>query len=114
MGTEGNMDNEQIGRRLQNTIQLCILCGIPYERAVKELKKLFIIQVLKDHKGNQCHAAKELRMHRNTLGRNIQELEIDLSDIPGSARYAKKKVKPAKNRKKPVSAVGTGLLTYTA
>jgi Fis family transcriptional regulator, factor for inversion stimulation protein len=37
--------------------------------------------VLAHHKGNQCKAANELGMHRNTLSRTIAELELDPSQI---------------------------------
>lgn len=55
--------------------------GITYNEAVREFKKHFLIEVLAHHRGNQCKAAKELGMHRNTLSRTIAELEIDPSQI---------------------------------
>lgn len=55
--------------------------GITYEEAVREFKKRYLIEVLAHHRGNQCKAAKELGMHRNTLSRIIAELQIDPSQI---------------------------------
>lgn len=55
--------------------------GITYDEAVREFKKRFLIEVLSHHRGNQCKAAKELGMHRNTLSRTIAELEIDFAQI---------------------------------
>jgi DNA-binding NtrC family response regulator len=55
--------------------------GITYEEAVREFKKRYLIEVLAHHRGNQCKAAKELGMHRNTLSRTIAELDIDPSQI---------------------------------
>ncbi|MGH9586119.1 MAG: helix-turn-helix domain-containing protein [Acidobacteriaceae bacterium] len=55
--------------------------GITYEEAVREFKKRYLIEVLAHHRGNQCKAAKELGMHRNTLSRTIAELQIDPSQI---------------------------------
>lgn len=55
--------------------------GITYEEAVREFKKRYLIEVLAHHRGNQCKAAKELGMHRNTLSRTISELQIDPSQI---------------------------------
>jgi Fis family transcriptional regulator, factor for inversion stimulation protein len=55
--------------------------GITYDEAVREFKKRFLIEVLAHHRGNQCKAAKELGMHRNTLSRTIAELSIDPSQI---------------------------------
>ena len=50
--------------------------GILYAEAVREFKKRFIINVLQQNKGNQCKAARELGMHRNTLNRTISELGL--------------------------------------
>jgi len=55
--------------------------GITYDEAVREFKKRFLIEVLAHHRGNQCKAAKELGMHRNTLSRTIAELQIDPAQI---------------------------------
>ncbi len=55
--------------------------GITYNEALREFKKRFLLEVLAHHKGNQCKAAKDLGMHRNTLSRIIAELEIDPSEI---------------------------------
>ena len=55
--------------------------GITYEEAVREFRQRFILEVLIQHRGNQCKAAKELGIHRNTLSRSIAELDIDPSQI---------------------------------
>ena len=66
--------------------------GILYSEAVREFKKCYITDVLERNSGNQCKAARELGMHRNTLSRTIAELELDLSQVramrrpPASAR----------------------------
>lgn len=54
--------------------------GILYNEAVREFKKRFILNVLRANKGNQCKAAKEMGMHRNTLSRTIAELDIDVRE----------------------------------
>jgi Fis family transcriptional regulator, factor for inversion stimulation protein len=51
--------------------------GITYPEAVREFKKRYVLEVLASHRGNQCKAAKELGMHRNTLSRTIAELNIN-------------------------------------
>jgi len=53
---------------------------------VREFKKRFILAVLEENKGNQCRAARELGMHRNTLSRTLAELEIDLRPCGGVKR----------------------------
>jgi len=69
--------------------------NILYSEAVREFKKRFILTVLQENKGNQCRAARELNMHRNTLSRTISELKIDVRQLrdgtkrpPRSARLA--------------------------
>ena len=44
-------------------------------------KKRFILTVLQDSKGNQCKAARQLGMHRNTLSRTISELKLDAKGV---------------------------------
>jgi DNA-binding NtrC family response regulator len=69
--------------------------NILYSEAVREFKKRFILTVLQENKGNQCRAARELGMHRNTLSRTLTELKIDVRQLregtrrpPRSARLA--------------------------
>jgi DNA-binding NtrC family response regulator len=55
--------------------------GIPYEEAVREFKKQYLREVLVAHRGNQCKAAEELGMHRNTLSRAMSELGLNLAEV---------------------------------
>jgi DNA-binding NtrC family response regulator len=55
--------------------------NILYSEAVREFKKRFILTVLQENKGNQCRAARELGMHRNTLSRTLTELKIDVRQL---------------------------------
>jgi hypothetical protein len=59
--------------------------GIFYNEAVREFKKVFISHVLEQNKGNQCKAAKQLGMHRNTLSRTLAELDLDIRSLRKSA-----------------------------
>ena len=68
--------------------------GIFYSEAVREFKKRFILTVLQENNGNQCKAAQQLGMHRNTLSRTIAELQLDVKGLrsgvrrpPRSARF---------------------------
>ncbi len=61
--------------------------NILYSEAVSEFKKRFIIRVLEENRGNQCKAARQLAMHRNTLSRTMEELKIDVRALrPGAKR----------------------------
>jgi DNA-binding NtrC family response regulator len=55
--------------------------GIPYEEAVREFKRQYLREVLLKHRGNQCKAAEELGMHRNTLSRAMSELDLQLAEV---------------------------------
>jgi DNA-binding NtrC family response regulator len=55
--------------------------GVSYDEAVREFKRRYLLQVLVNHRGNQCKAAEELGMHRNTLSRTLSELNMDTTQI---------------------------------
>jgi len=55
--------------------------GVGYSEAVRQFKRRYLLEVLAHHKGNQCKAAAELGMHRNTLSRTLAELELDTAQI---------------------------------
>ena len=60
--------------------------GIFYSEAVREFKKRFIITVLEENHGNQCKAARQLGMHRNTMSRTIAELKVDVRALREGVR----------------------------
>jgi Fis family transcriptional regulator, factor for inversion stimulation protein len=55
--------------------------GLPYAKAIQEFQRTFIAAVLREQNGNQVRAAEELEMHRNTLRRNIAQLEVDMEAV---------------------------------
>jgi DNA-binding NtrC family response regulator len=69
--------------------------GILYSEAVREFKKKFILTVLQENKGNQCKAARQLGMHRNTLSRTITELNLDVRAFRPGARRPPRSVRPS-------------------
>lgn len=52
--------------------------GLQYSGAIREFQKTFLATVLREANANQVRAAKQLGIHRNTLRRQIQELELDI------------------------------------
>jgi DNA-binding NtrC family response regulator len=50
--------------------------GILFSEAKREFEKKFIVRVLQRNRGNLSRAAKDLRIHRNTLGKKIEEYKI--------------------------------------
>lgn len=66
---------------LDSVVAQMYASGLRFEDAVREFKRAFIREVLVAHRGNQCRAAEELKMHRNTLSRTMAELELTLSEV---------------------------------
>ena len=75
---------------------------ILYSEGVREFKKRFILTVLEENKGNQCRAARELGMHRNTLSRTLAELKIDVRLLRDGARRPPRSARPVPLEKKAV------------
>jgi Fis family transcriptional regulator len=63
--------------QLEALIAQMVEQGIAYQDAVSEFEKRFIKRVLENANGNQCKAAMELGIHRNTLSRKIEEFKLD-------------------------------------
>lgn len=69
--------------------------GVSYTEAVRQFKRRYLLEVLANHKGNQCKAAEELGMHRNTLSRTLAELDLDTAQIRSGLRRPPTSVRPA-------------------
>jgi len=74
--------------------------GILYSEAVREFKKRFLITVLAENHGNQCKAARELGMHRNTLSRTINELKLDVQALRDGTRRPPRSTRAPQMEKK--------------
>src|ERR1700743_2479456 len=81
-------------RELDGLITQMHSAGIPYAEAVRQFKRRYILEVLAQHKGNQCKAAEELGMHRNTLSRTLPELDMDTAQIKRGLRRPPRSVRP--------------------
>jgi two-component system nitrogen regulation response regulator GlnG len=69
--------------------------GTSFSEALREFQKAFLIAVLQDLNGNQVKAAERMGMHRNTLRRNLQELDVDIKLIRGSRRRPPVSARPS-------------------
>jgi Fis family transcriptional regulator, factor for inversion stimulation protein len=67
--------------QLETLVHSMYHSNILYSEAVREFKRCFIATVLEENKGNQCRAARQLGMHRNTLSRTLEELRIDVREF---------------------------------
>jgi transcriptional regulator with PAS, ATPase and Fis domain len=50
--------------------------GILFVEARREFEKRFIQRVLQKNRGNLSKSAKDLQIHRNTLGKKIEEYKL--------------------------------------
>ena len=50
--------------------------GILFSDARREFEKRFISSMLQRHRGNVSRAAKDLKIHRNTLGKKVEEYKL--------------------------------------
>ena len=82
--------------------------GISYADAVRQFKKRYILEVLAHHKGNQCKAAIELGMHRNTLSRTLTELDMDSAQIKKGLRRPPTSVRPGRPVRPNLQIVSSG------
>ena len=83
-------------RDLDNVVLQMCATGVAYSDAVRQFKKRFILEVLAKHRGNQCKAAEELGMHRNTLSRTLTELGLNSAQIRQGARRPPLSVRPSR------------------
>jgi Fis family transcriptional regulator, factor for inversion stimulation protein len=81
--------------QLEALVQQMYKSNILYSEAVREFKRRFITTVLEENKGNQCRAARELGMHRNTLSRTVSELKIDVRQFREGGKRPPKSARPA-------------------
>ena len=89
-------------RELDSLVMQMQASGITYDEALREFKKRFLLQVLASHRGNQCKAAKELGMHRNTLSRTLAELEIEPSQVRMGLKRPPRSERPVYDSKQAV------------
>lgn len=63
-------------QQLDSLVSEMIEKGILFNEARREFEKRFIQRVLQRHRGNLSRAAKDLKIHRNTLGKKIGEYKL--------------------------------------
>jgi len=65
-----------VRERLERLVDEMVERGILFEDAVGAFERAFIVKVLDRSDGNMTAAARELRIHRNTLSRKMVELKV--------------------------------------
>ncbi len=86
--------------QLETLVQHMYRSNILYSEAVREFKRCFISTVLEENKGNQCRAARQLGMHRNTLSRTLEELKIDVREFREGGKRPPRGARPVAYDKK--------------
>ncbi len=86
--------------QLEALVQQMYKSNILYSEAVREFKRRFVTTVLEENKGNQCRAARELGMHRNTLSRTVSELKIDVRQFREGGKRPPRSTRPAAYERK--------------
>ena len=94
-GTTPARERLLLKRELDSLVAHMQASGITYAEGVREFKKRFILEVLARHRGNQCKAAAELGMHRNTLSRTIAELDLNPAQIRHGLKRPPRGERPA-------------------
>jgi Fis family transcriptional regulator len=65
-----------VRERLERLVDEMVERGILFDDAVDAFERAFIGKVLDLADGNLTVAARELRIHRNTLSRKVAELKV--------------------------------------
>jgi DNA-binding NtrC family response regulator len=68
--------------------------GVRYDEAVSEFKKQYLREVLVANRGNQCKAADELGIHRNTLSRTMADLGLSLAEVRAGLKRPPRSERP--------------------
>jgi DNA-binding NtrC family response regulator len=83
-----------VKRELDSLVTQMHSSGIRYDDAVREFKRQYLREVLITHRGNQCKAAEELGMHRNTLSRTMAELGLNLAEVRAGLKRPPRSERP--------------------
>ncbi|HLJ87728.1 MAG TPA: helix-turn-helix domain-containing protein [Candidatus Angelobacter sp.] len=73
----------------QSQASTALASGIVYAEYIAAQQAAFIAALLAKYKGNRSKVARELHVHRNTLARMIEALQIDTSVFRRSGRRKK-------------------------
>ena len=78
---------------MERLIAQMVEAGVFFPDAVSEFEKRYIRKVLEVSQGNQSQAAKTLGIHRNTLGRKVEEYKLGSRNGAPRSRNRSKAVK---------------------
>jgi Fis family transcriptional regulator, factor for inversion stimulation protein len=73
--------------------------GISYTEAVREFENQFILTGLRDANWNESKTGPVLRMHRNTLLRTLQDLNLNIRALREAERRPARSIDLCKQKK---------------
>lgn len=82
----------QLGEQLDMFVKAAHDGGVKLEEVTDQVTRRYILRVLKVHRGNRCRAAVELGIHRNTLARQLEKLQIARQEVRALVRRAPRAV----------------------
>ena len=91
---ESRQQEVNVRRELDILVTQMHSSGIRYDDAVREFKRQYLREVLVAHRGNQCKAAEELGMHRNTLSRAMSDLGLELAEVRAGLKRPPRSERP--------------------
>lgn len=65
---------------LSQFVSACVAEQMSYRAACDEFRRAWLEEALKRNGKNQCALAEEMGVHRNTLGRMITSLRVQIPD----------------------------------
>ncbi len=82
--------------QIEKLISQMVDAGVFFQDAVSEFEKKYIRTVLEIHGGNRSNAAKALGIHRNTLGRKMEEYHLVASNGSKARKAPATRKKPTR------------------
>jgi Fis family transcriptional regulator, factor for inversion stimulation protein len=99
---EKDLEQEvHVKRELEGLVTQMHSSGVRYEDAVRDFKRQYLREVLLAHRGNQCKAAEELGMHRNTLSRIMADLGLSLAEVRAGLKRPPRSERPVFSATRP-------------
>ena len=72
---------------LSQFVARCVADRVPYRVAVDKFRRVWFEEALRRNGNNQCAAAEETGIHRNTLSRNLKSLHVQIPDGKKRVRH---------------------------
>jgi Fis family transcriptional regulator len=85
---------EELGTQVESFVRDARASNLNLKEVVRQVRRCFIVAALVDNNFNQCRAARDLGMHRNTVTRTLVALDVDIAVLRGDTRKEVGRVAP--------------------